>query len=60
MDLEEVRYLTRVWIEEFNNCRRHEALKNLIPDEWKGNLEITEIHKSTTVSLIWGLQSKKY
>jgi putative transposase len=49
MDLEEVRYLTREWIEEYNYRRPHEALNNLTPDEWKRNIEITEIHKSTTV-----------
>jgi putative transposase len=49
MDLEEVRYLTREWIEEYNYRRPHEALSNLTPDEWKRTLEITEIHKSTTV-----------
>jgi putative transposase len=49
MDLEEVRYLTREWLEEYNYRRSHEALNNLTPDEWKKNLEITEIHKSTTV-----------
>jgi putative transposase len=49
MDLEEVRYLTREWIEEYNYRRPHEALNNLTPALWKRNLEITEIHKSTTV-----------
>jgi len=49
MDLEEVRCLTREWIEEYNYRRPHEALNNLTPDAWKKNLEITEIHKSTTV-----------
>jgi hypothetical protein len=32
-----------------NYPRPHEALNNLTPDEWKRNLEITEIHKSNTV-----------
>lgn len=49
MDLEEVRYLTREWIEENNYRRPHEALNNLTPDEWKRKLEITEIHNSNTV-----------
>ena len=49
MDLEEVRYLTREWIEEYNFHRPHEELNNLTPDEWKRKLEITEILKSTTV-----------
>jgi len=49
MDLEEVRYLTREWIEEYNYRRPHEALNNLTPDEWKMELEITEIHKLNTV-----------
>lgn len=49
IDLEEVRYLTREWIEEYNYRRPHEALNNLTPDEWKRKLEITEIHKLNTV-----------
>jgi putative transposase len=49
MDLNEVRYLTREWIEEYNYHRPHEALNNLTPNEWKRNLEITEIHNSNTV-----------
>ncbi len=32
-----------------NYPKPHEALNNLTPDEWKRNLEITEIHKSNTV-----------
>jgi len=46
---EEVRYLTSEWIEEYNYRSPHEALNNLTPDEWKRKLEITEIHKSTSV-----------
>lgn len=34
---------------EYNYRRPYEALNNLTPDEWKINLEITHIHKSTTV-----------
>ncbi|MBM3433124.1 MAG: transposase, partial [Bacteroidetes bacterium] len=49
IDLEEVRYLTREWIEEYNYRRPHEALNNQTPDEWKRKLEITEIHNSNTV-----------
>ena len=48
MDLEEVRYLAREWIEEYNYQIPHEALNNLTPDEWKRKLEITEIHKLNT------------
>jgi putative transposase len=49
MYLEEVRYLTREWVEEYNYRRPHETLNNLTPDEWKRKLEITEIHKLNTV-----------
>jgi len=43
VDLEEVRYLTREWIEEYNYRRPYEALNNLTPDEWKRKLEFEEI-----------------
>lgn len=56
MDLEGVRCLTREWIEDYNYRRPYEALNNLTPDEWKRNLEITEIHQSTTVCLKGYLQ----
>ena len=49
MDLEEVRYLTRERVEEYNYRRPHEARNNLTPNEWKRKLEITEIHKLNTV-----------
>ncbi len=40
-DLYQVRELTDVWIEEYNQRRPHESLKNMTPCEWK-----TELQKS--------------
>ena len=37
-DLEQVRRLTEEWMEEYNERRPHEALKNLTPTEWKNKL----------------------
>ena len=37
-DLEQVRRLTEEWMEEYNERRPHEALKNLTPIEWKNKL----------------------
>ena len=48
-ELDEVRTLTELWIEQYNNHRPHEALNNLTPNEWKqkilmelSNLELSE------------------
>jgi len=38
-----VRTLTVEWMEEYNNNRPHEALKNLTPVEWKKHLEIEKL-----------------
>ncbi|ATL45901.1 IS3 family transposase [Chitinophaga caeni] len=40
-DLYQVRELTDAWIEEYNQRRPHESLKNMTPCEWK-----TELQKS--------------
>lgn len=37
-DLNEVRWLTQQWIEEYNERRPHEALQNHTPAEWKEKL----------------------
>lgn len=34
-ELQEVRILTREWIEEYNTKRPHESLQNHTPEEWK-------------------------
>jgi len=52
VDLEEVRYLTREWIEEYNYRRPYEALNNLTPDEWKRKLEITELGNMSSFNVI--------
>jgi putative transposase len=44
-----VRYLTREWIEEFNQRRPHEELGNLTPEEWKLKVGNNEIMQLTTV-----------
>ena len=44
-----MRYLTREWIEEFNQRRPHEALGNLTPEEWKLKVGYNEIMQLTTV-----------
>jgi putative transposase len=42
-DLDEVRYLTQEWMEEFNQRRPHEALGNLTPYEWKLKVASNEV-----------------
>lgn len=42
-ELREVRELTEQWIEQYNNHRPHEALKNLTPQEWKQQLKSIEL-----------------
>lgn len=37
-DLNEVRWLTHDWMEEYNERRPHEALDNNTPREWKEKL----------------------
>jgi putative transposase len=48
-ELDEVRYLTQEWMEEFNQRRPHEALGNLTPEEWKLKVGNNEIMQLTTV-----------
>jgi putative transposase len=45
-DLYHVKQLTNEWIEEYNQRRPHEALDNLIPEEWKNNI----VNNETTLT----------
>lgn len=42
-DLDEVRQLTSLWIDQYNNYRPHESLKNLTPTEWKKQIQTKEL-----------------
>jgi putative transposase len=48
-DLYQVRQLTQEWMEEYNERRPHEALKNLTPMEWREMSFNTENLQSKTV-----------
>ena len=38
-DIREISALTEEWIEEYNQRRPHEALKNRTPSEWKQQIQ---------------------
>lgn len=49
-ELQEVRILTREWIEEYNTKRPHESLQNHTPEEWKLKQNYTF---NTLIKAVW-------